>query len=275
MPAIKSTAKTSLAIPQLFSVAGKSVVITGGGRGIGLMISEAFVSNGASVFICSRDEKAIQSSAAALNSIGKGGRCTAITADLSTINGINTFIQTLTNDHHIDHLDILINNSGASWGQPLDQFTEQGWDKVMTLNVKSLFFLTRSLVPLLSIKATIDNPSRVLMIGSVAGIQHQSVPTYSYDVSKAAVHHLTRKLADDLSSLHITVNCLAPGYIPTKMSAGLPTSVEQMGQAIPLKRAGSSEDMGGCALYLCSRAGSWVTGVTIPVDGGLLTMAKL
>ena len=172
-------------------------------------------------------------------------------------------------------LHCLVNNSGASWGEPLEQFTEKGWDKVMDLNVKSIFFLTRALIPLLTAAATPTHPASVINIGSIAGLHHQSVSTWSYDISKAAVHHLTRKYAEELAGAHITVNCLAPGYVPSKMSKGLPVTYEQIASALPLGRVGSAEDMAGCAIYLASRAGAWVTGVIIPVDGGHLIKAKM
>ena len=274
MPSPKSTASSSLLISDLFSVTGKNVLITGGGRGIGLMIAEAFVRNGAHVFISSRDEKTITAVADALSAVGPG-RCTAFPADLSSLAGVNVVASTLSTRFGVTQLHCLVNNSGASWGEPLDQFSEKGWDKVMDLNVKSLFFLTRALVPLLSAAATSTHPAAVINVGSIAGLQHQSVSTWSYDVSKAAVHHLTRKYADELAGQHITVNCIAPGYVPSKMSKGLPTTYEQIASALPLRRVGSAEDMAGCCLYLASRAGAWVTGVVIPVDGGHLIMSKL
>ena len=274
MSSFKSTASSSLVIPDLFSVQGKNVLVTGGGRGIGLMIAEAFVRNGATVYISSRDEKTIAAVAASLTAAGPGS-CVAFPADLSSLAGVQLVASTLSSRFGVSALHCLVNNSGASWGEPLESFSEKGWDRVMDLNVKSLFFLTRALVPLLAAAATPTHPASVINVGSVTGIQHQSVSTWSYDVSKAAVHHLTRKYADELAGRHITVNCIAPGYVPSKMSKGLPVTFEQIASALPMGRVGSAEDMAGCALYLASRAGAWVTGVVIAVDGGLLIKAKM
>ena len=146
---------------------------------------------------------------------------------------------------------------------------------MVDLNLKSLFFLTRSLLPLLSASATASDPSRVINIGSVTGIHHQSVQSWSYDVSKAAVHHLTRKLAEHVAPRHITVNAIAPGYVPSKMSRTLPVSLQDIAASLPLRRVGTAEDMAGVALLLSSRAGAWMTGVTVPVDGGGLTISRL
>lgn len=170
---------------------------------------------------------------------------------------------------------MLINNSGASWGEPLTSFSEKGWDRVLNLNLKSLFFLTRTLLPLLYSAATPTDPARVINIGSVTGIHHQSVQTWSYDVSKAAVHHLTKKLAEEVGEKGVTVNAIAPGYVPTKMSGGLPVTFDEIAKKMPLKRVGTAEDMAGVALWLSSRAGSWVTGAVIPVEGGQLTISSL
>ena len=274
MSSFKSTASSSLVISDLFSVSGKNVLVTGGGRGIGLMIAESFVRNGAHVYISSRDEKTIAAVADALTAAGPG-TCTAFPADLSSLAGVNIVSSTLASRFGVTQLHCLVNNSGASWGEPLESFTEKGWDKVMDLNVKSIFFLTRALLPLLSAAATPANPASVINIGSVAGLLHQSVSTWSYDVSKAALHHLTRKYAEELSGRHITVNAIAPGYVPSRMSSGLPVTYEQIAGALPLGRVGSSEDMAGCALFLASRAGAWVTGAIIPVDGGHLIKAKM
>ena len=148
-------------------------------------------------------------------------------------------------------------------------------DRVMDLNLKSLFFLTRALLPLLSASATPSDPSRVINIGSVTGIHHQRVESWSYDISKAAVHHLTKKLAEHLAPRHITVNAIAPGYVPSKMTRTLPVSMQEIAAALPLGRVGTGEDMAGVALFLSSRAGAWMTGVTVPVDGGGLTVSRL
>ena len=272
---LKSTASSSLAISDLFSVKGKNVLITGGGRGIGLMIAEAFVRNGASVYISSRDEKTITAVADALTAAGPG-RCTAFPADLSNLAGVSLVSSTLASRFGVTQLHCLVNNSGASWGEPLESFTEMGWDKVMDLNVKSLFFLTRALVPLLTAAATPTHPASVINIGSVAGFQHQSCQHVVVRRQQGGRTPPDEKVCRGAGGWRTLLStAIAPGYVPSKMSKGLPITYEQIASALPLGRVGSSEDMAGCALYLASRAGAWVTGVTIPVDGGHLIKAKL
>ena len=174
-------------------------------------------------------------------------------------------------------LHVLINNSGTSWGEPFETHGSKGWDKVMELNLKTPFFLTRALLPLLDRAASPADPSRVIMIGSIAGLRPQPFPTFAYDCSKAALHHLSRKLADELADRTakggslVTVNVIAPGYVPSKMSAQLAeySSAEDTAARTPLKRMGNAADMAGAALFLSSAAGSWITGAVIPVDGGV------
>ena len=251
-------------------------LVQGGGRGIGLMIATGFVRNGAHVFIVSRDTKALNAAADSLNSLAKStsscGRCIAITADLSTLDAIKRFISELTEKQQVKSVHVLVNNSGVTWGAGLSDFPEPGWDRVLNLNVKSLFFLTQQLLPLLAANASVSDPARVVNIGSVVGIMHQAVPTYSYDTSKAAVHSLTKKLAFDLAERHITVNAIAPGYVPSKMSATLKMSSEQLRKIIPAGRMATATDMAGVALFLSSPAGSWISGAVIPVDGAQLTV---
>jgi NAD(P)-dependent dehydrogenase (short-subunit alcohol dehydrogenase family) len=255
-------------LASIFSVKGKNVLVTGGGQGIGRMIAEGFVTNGATVYICSRNQKEIEKTCSELSSQGS---CTGIIADLATMTGIEALHGKLL-ELKVAKLHVLVNNSGTSWGEPIESFQEKGWDRVMNLNVKGLFFLTKTLLPLLQAAGTHEDPARVINIGSVAGLRAQTVPTYSYDVSKAAVHHLTKKLASDLSMQHITVNAIAPGLIPSNMSKQLLTyaSEAKLKAGIPLGRVGKPQDMAGAALYLSSQAGAWVTGVVLPVDGGYL-----
>jgi len=163
---------------------------------------------------------------------------------------------------------VLVNNSGVSWGEPLDKYQEKGWDKVMDVNVKGLFFLTKELLPLLEVTATSADPARIINIGSVAGLNPQPIPTYAYDTSKAAVHHLSRKLAGELASRNITVNVIAPGAVPSKMSNQLLKYADEDALRAALGRWGSPEDMAGAAIYLSSNAGAWVTGGILKVDGG-------
>lgn len=262
-------------ISKLFCVSGLTVVITGGAKGIGLMLSEAYVKNGSTVYISSRSKDACDATAKELTSKGPGV-CYSVPFDLSTVKACEDLAKTLVEKHNLKKIDVLVNNSGVSWGEPLETYSEKGWDKVMNLNVKSLFYVTRALLPLLENAATKERPARVINIGSIAGIRSQMAPTYAYDISKAAVHSLTQKLANDFAYKNITVNAIAPGYVPTKMSKGLLTytSKEDIDSNIPMGRGGTPEDMAGAALYLSSRASAWVTGVILTVDGGFVINVK-
>ncbi len=250
---------------DLFNVAGKVALVTGGSRGIGEMIAEGFVTHGVKTYISSRTAEACDATAARLSEIGE---CISIPADLSTMEGIAQLVSEI--EGREQQLDILVNNAGANWGAPIDEFPESGWDKVMDLNVKSPFFLTKALLPLLGNAASAEEPARIIMVGSVDGLNVSKLPTFSYGPSKAAVHHLARTLAAHLADRHITANAIAPGLFPSKMTAA---TIDAMGDQIiagtPLKRAGKPEDMAGVAIYLASPAASFVTGVVIPVDGGL------
>jgi NAD(P)-dependent dehydrogenase (short-subunit alcohol dehydrogenase family) len=260
----------SLAIQRLFSVQGKTVVITGGGRGIGAMISKAFVENGANVFITSRKASALTDTAEKLNAAGPG-TCTPLAQDLTAPDGAEMFAEAIS--ERCDSIDVLVNNSGTSWGNTFEAYESAAWEKVFGLNVRVPFELTRALAPKLLHSASDEDPSRVINIGSIAGLVHQPVPTYAYDASKAAIHMLTKKLASEFAGKRITVNAIAPGYVPSAMSMQLTTytDVENIIRAVPLGRLGTAEDVGGAALWLASRAGAWVTGAVVPVDGGALT----
>ncbi len=250
---------------NLFDLSGKVALVTGGSRGIGEMIAEGFVANGVKTYISSRSQEACDATAARLSEIGE---CIAVSADLSTQQGIEHLVGEINANE--EQLDILVNNAGASWGAAVDEFPEAGWDKVMNINVKSPFFLTQALLPLLDKSASAEDPARVIMIGSVDGLNVNELPTFSYGPSKAAIHHLARTLASHLASRNITVNAIAPGPFPSKMMAH---TLEHMGerirQGVPLKRIGQAEDMAGAAIFLASKAASYVTGVIIPVDGGI------
>jgi NAD(P)-dependent dehydrogenase (short-subunit alcohol dehydrogenase family) len=250
---------------DLFNVTGKVALVTGGSRGIGEMIAEGFVRHGVRTYISSRKAEACDATGARLAELGE---CISIPADLSTADGIETLVNAIRERE--GKLDILINNAGATWGEPVETFPEAAWDKVMTINVKSPFFLTQALLPLLEAAASEEDPARIMMIGSIDGLNINRLPTFSYGPSKAAVHHLARTLASHLASRHITVNAIAPGLFPSHMTAQI---MDTMGDKIvagtPLKRHGKPEDMVGVAIYLASKAGSFVTGVVIPVDGGL------
>jgi len=252
-------------VKHLFDVTGKVALVTGGSRGIGEMIAEGYVSNGVKTYISARKGEACDATAARLSEIGT---CISIPADLSTKEGIDSLVREIKSRE--TRLDILVNNAGAVWGAPIDEFPESAWDKVMTINVKSPFFLTQALLPLLESAATPTDPARIIMVGSVDGLNVNQMPTFPYGPSKAAIHHLARTLAAHLAGRNITANAIAPGLFPSKMTAATIDAMgEQIKQGTPLKRYGKPEDMAGVAIYLASRAASFVTGVVIPVDGGI------
>lgn len=250
---------------DLFDVSGKVALVTGGSRGIGEMIAEGFVANGVKTYISARKAEACDATAARLS---KTGECISIPADLATAEGIAALADELKGRE--EKLDILVNNAGAAWGEAIETFPETAWDKVMTINVKSPFFLTQALLPLLENAASVDDPARVIMVGSIDGLNVNMMPTFAYGPSKAAVHHLARTLASHLAPRNITANAIAPGLFPSQMTAKVIERMgEQIAQGTPLKRHGRPEDMAGVAIYLASKAASFVTGVVIPVDGGI------
>jgi NAD(P)-dependent dehydrogenase (short-subunit alcohol dehydrogenase family) len=252
---------------DLFSIAGKTALVTGGSRGIGLMIARGYVEAGAKVYISSRKADVCEQVAAELSEVGE---CVALPADLSTEAECRRLAEEVASRE--DRLDILVNNAGATWGTPLEQFDEAAWERVLALNVKGVFHLTRFLVDLLAAAGTADDPARVINIGSIDGIHVPDLETYSYSASKAAVHHLTRVLAARLAPRHIAVNAVAPGPFESKMMAAtLAAFGEQIAASAPLRRIGRPDDMAGTAIFLSSRAGSYLTGAVIPVDGGIAT----
>ena len=249
----------------LFDIRGKVALVTGGSRGIGEMIAEGFVTNGVRTYITARKAEACDATAERLSAHGE---CISIPGDMSTLAGIEALVSELSERE--GQLDILVNNAGASWGQPLEEFPESGWDKVMDINVKSVFFLTKALLPMLEQSASPEDPARIINVGSVDGINVNQLPNFAYGPSKAAVHHLTRTFAKHLAPRYITSNAIAPGPFPSKMMAGtLEAFGEQIKRGVPLGRIGEPGDMAGVAIYLSGRASSYVTGVVIPVDGGL------
>jgi NAD(P)-dependent dehydrogenase (short-subunit alcohol dehydrogenase family) len=256
-------------IEHLFSVQGKIVLVTGGSRGLGEMMARAYVENGAKVYISARNAQACTALAGELSPFGD---CIAIPADLSKMEEIDRLAAEMRKRER--RLDVLVNNAGASWGGAFNEFPEAGWDKVMDLNVKSVFFLTQRVIDLLEAAATSESWARVINIGSIEGIRTMHLEAYSYAASKAAVNHLTRLMAKFLAPRHIAVNGIAPGYFPSKMTAALgEDGLQEVAEAAPMKRTGSPEDIAGIALYLASRASGFVCGAVIPVDGGLATTA--
>ena len=252
---------------ELFSVAGKTVLVTGGSRGIGEMIARGFVEGGAKVYISARKAEACDATAAELSKIGE---CISIPADLSSEEGARTLAEQISARE--GKLDVLVNNAGATWGAPLEQFDEAAFEKVMAVNVKGVFHLTKFLLPLLKAAGTAEVPARVINIGSIDGIHVPIMETYSYSASKAAVHQLTRHLARFLAPT-VTVNAIAPGPFESKMMAAtLESFGDQIAEGAPLKRIGRPDDMAGTAIFLASRAGSYLTGAIIPVDGGIATI---
>ena len=252
---------------DLFDISGKTALVTGGSRGIGLMIARGLVQAGAQVFISSRKVEDLEASAAELE---QDGKCEAIPADLSTPEGARGLGQAIR--ERTDRLEILVNNAGASWGAPLEEFPASGWDRTMHTNVEGIFHLTVSLLPVLRAAASVEDPARVVNIGSVDGIRVPVVENYSYSASKAAVHMLTRHLAKRLAPDHVTVNAIAPGPFESKMMAFMlrdEESRQAVTDMVPLRRIGRPDDAAGLTIFLCSRAGSYLTGAVIPLDGGI------
>ena len=258
-----------MSISDLFSLKGKTALVTGGSRGIGLMIARGFVEGGVKTYISSRDARACAEAEAALNKIGT---CIALPHDLGHTAEVKALASEIAAREK--KLDILINNAGAAWAEPIDQYSEKGWDKLMAVNLKAIFTLTQALLPQLRAAATEDDPARVVNIGSIDGILQPSLESYAYSASKAAVHHLTRNLAKHLAKDNINVNAIAPGPFETKMLAPvLAVARKQMEASVPRKRIGRDDDMIGAAIFYCSRASSYVTGTVLPVDGGIVTAA--
>jgi NAD(P)-dependent dehydrogenase (short-subunit alcohol dehydrogenase family) len=250
----------------LFDVSGKTALVTGGSRGIGLMIARGLVQAGADVLISSRKSADVQAAAAELAKIGN---CEAIVADVSTPDGARA-LAAETSERR-PSLDILVNNAGAAWGAPLEEFPASGWDKVLHTNVEGVFHLTVALLDPLRAAASEEDPARVINIGSIDGLRTPSVENYSYSASKAAVHMLTRHLAKRLAGERITVNAIAPGPFESKMMSVLedPEVRAAIEAEVPLGRIGRPDDVAGLALFLASRAGSYLTGAVIPLDGGI------
>lgn len=251
---------------DLFSVRGRVALITGGSRGIGRMIAEAFVGDGATVYISSRKADACEAAAQELSAAG--GRCIALPQDVSTVEGCRALAEAFRARE--GGLDILINNAGAAWGAELDGFPESGWDKVVDLNMKSPFFLTQALLEPLRAAASPERPAKVIMIASIDGQRLNPLETYSYQASKAGLIHLTRRMAARLIGENICVNAIAPGAFASEMNRAARDHGDAVSQHIPARRIGRDEDLQAAALYLASRAGDYVVGSTLTVDGGIV-----
>jgi NAD(P)-dependent dehydrogenase (short-subunit alcohol dehydrogenase family) len=256
-------------VKDLFSVAGKVALVTGGSRGIGEMIARGFVASGARVYISSRKAEVCEALAAELS---KEGECIALPADLGRMDEVERLAAEVTKRE--PKLHILVNNAGAAWGEPLDTFSERGWDRVVDLNLKALFFLTQKLVASLEAAGTADDPARVINIGSIDGLSIPALSSFPYSASKAGVHQLTGHLARFLGPRHITANAIAPGYFPTKMTEWVMEDEAKLLKHVPLGRPGRADDMAGTALFLASRAGAYLNGSVIRVDGGLVADAR-
>jgi NAD(P)-dependent dehydrogenase (short-subunit alcohol dehydrogenase family) len=259
---------------ELFSLTGKTALVTGGASGIGSMISHTLMRAGANVMIASRKGEECARAAEQLNSTAKaeglGSKANGFTGDLATEEGIEALVAEVKS--RCDQLHILCNNSGISWGAPLDDFPYFAWSKIMDVNVTGMFVLTQQLLPLLSAAAREDDPARVINLGSVMGTAPIGDGAYSYAASKAAVHHLTRILARELAHKHITFNAFAPGPFQTRMTSFATSTDEQaehVGTKVPLGRIGKPADIAGATLYLCGKGGSYITGAVLPIDGGI------
>jgi NAD(P)-dependent dehydrogenase (short-subunit alcohol dehydrogenase family) len=252
---------------ELFDVSGKTALVTGGSRGIGLMIARGLVQAGARVIVSSRKSADVEAAASELAAFGD---CHAIPADISTQEGAKALAAATR--ERFSSLNILVNNAGAAWGAPLEEFPASGWEKVLSTNVEGIFHLTVALLAQLRAAADVEDPARVINIGSINGLVPPAVENYSYSASKAAVHMLTRHLAKRLASEHITVNAIAPGPFESKMMSyalGDPQMRKAIEGNVPLGRIGRPDDVAGLTLFLASRAGAYLTGTVIPLDGGV------
>ncbi len=256
-------------IQELFGVSGKVAIVTGGSRGIGAMIAKGLVTNGVKTYITARKAEACDAMAAELSQIGE---CISIPADLADPDGLASFVDAFTSRE--DHVDILVNNAGAAWGAPLGEFPDSGFDKVLSVNVKAPFMLTQALLDQLKANATHEDPARVIMTGSVDGMVVPFGDNFSYSASKAGIHMMARHMAHHMARYNITVNSIAPGPFESKMMSYVLDDPERRSVAEksnPRRRIGTPEDVAGAVIFLASRAGAYLTGAVIPVDGGIST----
>jgi len=254
-------------ISSLFSLEGKTALVTGGSKGIGAMIAKGLIDAGSQVYISSRnEEECIQAAKEMSNDKLK---CLALPGDVSSLAGINELVEKYSKNEA--SLDILVNNAGIVWQDSIDNFPEDGWDQVLNTNLKSVFFLTQALLPFLKIPATLEDPSRIINISSIAAVRTSGMHDYSYRVSKAGMNQLTRVLAKDLGEFNITVNAIAAGFFSTGLAIAAepdPVKREMFAKTNPIPREGNGDDMAGISIYMASRAGSYMTGEIVTVDGG-------
>ncbi|WP_337661203.1 glucose 1-dehydrogenase [Erythrobacter sp. Alg231-14] len=260
-----------MSMKSLFDVAGKVAVVSGGSSGIGAMMARGLLENGAKVYITARKAERLEAMAKDLSELGE---CIAVQGDMSRVEGIEALVEEITKREN--KIDILINNAGANWAAPLENFPEKGWDKVMDINIKSIFFATQKFLPLLKAAGNSEDPARVINIASINGVRNSGMPTYAYTASKSGVINLTEHLATDMAASGINVNAIAPGLFPSDMTKQIVDNDGMTKHAIaqiPRRRMGKPEDIAGTAIYLCSQASSWMTGQTIVLDGGMISTA--
>jgi NAD(P)-dependent dehydrogenase (short-subunit alcohol dehydrogenase family) len=253
---------------DLFSLKGRVALVSGGSRGIGKMIAAGFLAHGvARVYITARKAGPCEAAAKEL-SASYGGECVALPVDISGLPGIETLAGEITKREQ--RLDILVNNAGAAWGADFDEFPESGWDKVVNLNLKTPFFLTKALAARLRAAASRDRPAKVINIASIDGMFVNPLETYSYHASKAGLIHLTRRMAAKLIKDNVVVSAIAPGPFASDMNRAARDNADEVATRVPAGRIGETEDMAGAAIFLASRAGDYVVGATIAVDGGMV-----
>jgi NAD(P)-dependent dehydrogenase (short-subunit alcohol dehydrogenase family) len=260
-----------MTMQSLFDVSGKVAVVSGGSSGIGAMMARGLLENGAKVYVTARKAERLMAMAEELSGFGE---CIAIPGDMSKVEGIEALVAEISK--HESKIDILINNAGANWSAPIEDFPEKGWDKVMDINIKSIFFTTQKFLPLLKAAGSMEHPARVINIASINGIRNSGMPTYACTASKSGVINLTEHLATDLARNGINVNAIAPGFFPSNMTKQIVDNDEMTDFAIsqiPRKRMGKPEDIAGTAIFLSSEASSWLTGQTIVLDGGMISTA--